>query len=114
MNSSRVTDKLTPSICESALEKFSASDDSLAGIIAANHIEVRDFMMLSLICDQGQLTIRQLMNALGLSLHSVIDCADRLCEGGLVEYNNGDLEVSDLASLRATAQGLTVAKRVLE
>ena len=46
-----ITD-LTRSICEEALDSFSQSDDSLADLIEDNHIEVRDFMVLSFVCDQ--------------------------------------------------------------
>lgn len=104
---------LTQSICEEALERFRATDDSLAGVLESNHIEVRDFMLLSFVCDQDGLSIQQVMSALGISLHTVSDCVDRLSHAGLAGYRNLEGGPDRSTVVVPTAQGKTIAKRVL-
>ena len=105
---------LTPSICEEALERFRQSEDSLAGLLEQNHVEVRDFMVLSFVCDQSGLDVPQLMSALRISRQSVIDCADRLTKAGLCRYGPGaDGEQPDRRVV-PTAAGRKLTRRVLE
>lgn len=68
----------TTSICEDALEQYRNGDDTLAGLIERNHIEVRDFMILSFVCDQGSMTVDRIESALGLSRESILSCVERL------------------------------------
>ena len=104
---------LTPSICEEALEGFANSDDSLADLIDANHIELRDFMILSFVCDQNEMVIGQLMRALGLSRTTIISCMERLQTAGLIHYKQAG-ETAELSDTVApTATGRTIAQRIL-
>lgn len=102
----QIPGELTPSICEEALNRFSESEDSLAGVIAQHSIEVRDFMLLSIVCDQVEMHIGQLSRALGLSNESVIDCIGRLIRADLVK--------ADRESITTTAAGRLVARRILD
>lgn len=113
LNKIRPPSDLTPSICEEALESFSKSDDSLAQLIEENHIEVRDFMILSFVCDQNELAVEQLMRVLGLSRTTVVNCIERLQAAGLVYYGQvGETaEASDRVS--PTAPGRTITHRIL-
>jgi hypothetical protein len=107
-------DDLTPSICEAALDRFRDSDDSLAGIIEQHHIQVRDFMALSLICDQEELGVDQLTRALGLSIESVIDCAERMMGAGLVQLNTDNGLLLDNCRIRSTAAGRLLTQKILD
>jgi DNA-binding MarR family transcriptional regulator len=114
MNAECQTKNLTPSICEEALENFSKSDDSLADLVAENHIEVRDFMILSFVCDQNEMAIGQLMSALGLSRATVTGCVERLQGAGLVHYSQVGETAEDSDRVSPTPPGRTITQRILE
>lgn len=114
MNRDRINDKLTRSICEEALERFSQSDDSLAGIIESHHIEVRDFIVLSFVCDQSELGVDQLVSALGLSRETVLFCVDRLVGADLVVYRQVATVTDPQRYVTPTPSGRTITRRILE
>ena len=113
MSDDRNRAELTPSICEEALERFRQSDDSLAGVLEENHIEVRDFMVLSFVCDQNGLGVEQLMSALRMSRHSINDCVERLVAAGLGAYEEGADAAVSPRRIVPTAAGRRLARRVL-
>ena len=96
----------SPSICEEALNRFSESEDSLAGVIEQHSISVRDFMMLSLVCDQTEMHLGQLGRALGLNNESVVECVGRLLNAGLVK--------TERETITTTAAGRLIAQRILD
>lgn len=112
MSDDRSNTDLTPSICEEALERFRQSEDSLAGLLEQNHVEVRDFMVLSFICDQNGLSVEQLMSALRMGQHSINDCVERLAAAGLGSYENGDGAATP-PQVVPTAAGRRLTRRVL-
>jgi DNA-binding MarR family transcriptional regulator len=105
--------KLTRSICEEALENFSQSDDSLADLIEDNHIEVRDFMVLSFICDQDEMTIDQLTRTLGLGRSTVVGCVERLQTAGLARYHLVAETADSSDRVIPTPAGRTITDRIL-
>lgn len=105
--------ELTPSICEEALTRFSESDDSLAGLIEQHHIEVRDFMVLSFICDQDAMSVGQLCSALGLSRHSTTDCVSRLIQAQLVTADLPDDPYVSTNRVTPTNAGKVLVRRIL-
>lgn len=113
MDRERKLEKLTPSICEEALERFSRSDDTLAGLIEASNIEVREFMILSFVCDQHNFSVGQIMRALGLSQETAFYCTDRLATAGLVRINAED-QRDPAAILSPTPAGRIIVRRVLD
>ena len=113
MTEKRHPRSLTPSICEEALTGFSESDDSLAGVIEKHHIEVRDFMILSFICDQDTMSVGQLSSALGLSRHTVIDCTSRLIQAQLANAAIPDDPQMSTNRVAPTAAGRILARRIL-
>ena len=113
MSQFRPPKDLTPSICEEALESFSDSEDSLAELIEENHIEVRDFMILSFVCDQNELTVEQLMRVLGLSRTTIIDCIERLQGAGLIDYGQAGETAEASGRVSPTAPGRTITERIL-
>ena len=107
-------DDLSTSICEAALSSFSESDDSLAGMIEQYRIEVRDFMFLSLLCDQESLELDQLQRALGLDEESIARSIERLTNAGLVKHNGYDASPEHVSDVRTTIAGRVLASRILE
>lgn len=105
---------LTPSICEAALDRFRQSDDSLAGVIEQHDINVRDFMILSLVCDQGNLEIEQLARALGLSTKSVIDCIERMMSAGLLRYHSDSSLLLTDKQIQSTDAGQLITQEILD
>ena len=104
---------LTRSICEEALENFSKSDDSLARLVEENHIEVRDFMILSFVCDQNELTVEQLMRVLGLSRTTIVGCVERLQSAGLIHYSQVGETAESSDQVSPICAGRTITQRVL-
>jgi len=114
LGNNRTRDDLTPSICEEALSRFSRSDDSLAGIIEQHDIDVRDFMLLSLVCDQGELSLEQLTRALGLDTESVAACIERLSNAGLLHVAVDVAALAMHSPVLATSAGQAFTRRVLD
>lgn len=114
MQDKRRPEDLTPSICEEALGRFSQSDDSLAGVIENNHIEVRDFMLLSFVCDQNVMSIAQLSGALGLSYQTTIDCVSRLVQAELARAENPGQSWASATRIVPTGAGRILARRILD
>ncbi len=75
-------------------------------------ITVRDFMLLSLLCDQESFDADQLERALGLDRRSVGACIERLTDAGLVKHNGTGTEF--VADVRTTVAGRLLAQRVLD
>lgn len=94
--------------------RFGDSDDSLAGMIEQYAITVRDFMLLSLLCDQASFDADQLERALGLDRPSVGACVERLTNAGLVKHNGIDASAEYAADIRTTVAGRLLAQRILE
>ena len=105
---------LTPSICEEALNRFRQSDDTFAGLIKEHNIEVRDFMILSFICDQNSMSIGQLCSALGLSRSSMIDCVSRLIKAQLAEADLSQDPHVSTNRVAPTESGHTLVHRILD
>lgn len=95
------------------MERFSRSDDTLAGLIEASNIEVRDFMILSFVCDQHNFSVGQIMRALGLSQETAFYCTDRLATAGLVKLTAQDQRDPE-AIVSPTPAGRIIVRRVLD
>lgn len=104
---------VSKSICEAALERYSLADDSLAKLIREASIEVRDFMLLSFVCDQVCMSMEQISRALGLDRSVSQQCIDRLIKAGLLQYEDVDGGVDDNAQVYATSSGYRVCKHIL-
>jgi DNA-binding MarR family transcriptional regulator len=113
LNTIRPPKGLTPSICEEALESFSKSEDSLAELIEENHIEVRDFMILSFVCDQNELTVDQLTRVLGMSRSTIVHCVERLQGAGLIHYGQAGETAEASDRVAPTAPGRDITERIL-
>ncbi len=104
--------QLTPSICEDVLEEFRNADDTLANLIESNHIEVRDFIILSFVCDQGEMTIDRIVSALGLSRETAMSCVERLGDMDFVTFEIDEPTQKIKGSVSATAFGRAITQRI--
>ena len=104
---------LSTSICEAALNQFGQSDDSLAGVIGEHDISVRDFMLLSLVCDQNCFDIDQLERALGLENDAVTRSVERLSAASLLCPDVDIPETSLDKRVCASEAGKKLARRIL-
>jgi DNA-binding MarR family transcriptional regulator len=99
------------SITEETVEQYIEAGDSRAGLIAKHGLKVRDFVLLSFASDQGPMQFDQLVNVLGPSQTSTLDCIDRLDQSGLIRQQkcpNG----SDVVLISATDRGMDFINRV--
>lgn len=96
------------------IDSVSQSDDSLAGVIEQHHIDVRDFMILSLVCDQGYFGVDQLTSALGLSTETVIDCIERMLSAGLVRTCPDDSPLLANSRIQSTSAGQVISQKILD
>lgn len=71
-------------------------------------------MILSFVCDQSELSVEQLMSALGLTRESVFDCIKRLRGAELVAYRKVATVTDPSETVTPTAEGRTLCRRVLE
>lgn len=104
---------LSRSICEEALNQFGQSDDSLAGVIGEHDISVRDFMLLSLVCDQNCLDTDQLGRALGLGNEEAFRSILRLSTAGMVRADPKLPPEKRDKRVCATDAGQELARRIL-
>jgi DNA-binding MarR family transcriptional regulator len=112
MNKKSPLGEITPSICEAAFEEYASLDDSLAELIHRNHIDVRDFIILSFVCDQGELGIEQIAQILGISLSGTGYCIDRLIEADLIQYKDVEEQPDSNRLICLTPSGRLVTLRV--
>lgn len=93
---------------EKNLQDFPNSGDSITQLVAKNGLDIRDFVVLSIICKQGVVSFDQLVQLIGLSPAKLSRCLDRL-EGGdftrSVESGNDEWKWS----IRPTDKGLVLS-----
>jgi len=104
--------EITPSICEAVFREYAKLDDSLAELIRENHVQVRDFIILSFVWDQGGLSTEQITQILGTTLTETRACIDRLLDSNLVQYIDGHDQSDPSHQIRLTHAGRLVALRV--
>ena len=107
---SSLTD-LRSSITEETVEEYLKVGDSLAGLIAKNGLQVRDFVLLSFVCDQGSMDIARLVNALGLGRSSTLNCINRLEKTGLIGQQTGPDDNESLL-ISATVLGRLAVQKI--
>jgi DNA-binding MarR family transcriptional regulator len=112
MNARISLGNITPSICEEAFERFTTVDVSLSEQIKKNGIQVREFIILSFVCDQNELSVEQISSILSLSCAKTKACVCRLEGANLVEYTNNDCDAHGNRSICPTPSGRSMALRV--
>ena len=112
MNKKSPLGEITPSICEAAFNEYADLDDSLAKLIQENRIEVREFIILSFVCDQGELTAEQIAQILGISMGKTHHCIERLIDAGLIDHASGKSNLDKDHPIRMTPTGRLVTLRI--
>ena len=99
------------SITEETVAQYLKVGDSLAGLIAEHDLHVRDFVLLSFVCDQGPMDIVQLVDVLGLGRSSTLGCIERLEKTGLIRQQTGSNDSESLL-ISATALGMAALNKI--
>ena len=102
---------LGPSIAEETAEQYRLIGVSMTGLIAEYGLKVRDFVLLSFVCDQGPMEIDQLVRALGLSKSSTLGFTDRLSKRGLIQQRPST-DGSDVLLISATDMGVVLLSKI--
>ena len=112
MNKKDLTATASLSICKAALEEYSLADDTLAESIKNASIEVRDFMLLSFVCDQNRLCADHISRAFGFESTETRTAIDRLLKAKLIELDGfADRKQTDRC-IRPTTNGRKVADQI--
>ena len=72
------------SIAGRAIALAVAQNDSLAAVLQASGMELRDFIVLSFVSDQGPIDTERLARLIGLDRDTTLRCIERLIAAGLV------------------------------
>lgn len=85
---------------------------SLASLLVSHDIQVRDFIMLSFLADQGLMSATQLAHAVGIEPESLMNGMKRLSEAGLMVGDSISICDDSESVLKITARGQDVAKQI--
>jgi DNA-binding MarR family transcriptional regulator len=100
------------SISGLSAEHFITQDDSLASLLLNHGIQVRDFILLSFLSDQGPLTILRLARAVGIEPSQVLHGLRRLSAADLVVREPSSTNDNLDGVARLTGRGENIAARV--
>lgn len=96
------------SISGEASALVTSGNASLAGVLAEWDMEVRDFIVLSFIADQGPIGCRSLGRMIGIDLQTTNKSVALLANAGFVEASG------TLDRLRVTSAGERLAQEMLQ
>jgi DNA-binding MarR family transcriptional regulator len=114
MNKKGSLGTINPSICEAAFAEYAKLDDSLAKLIQKNSIEIREFIILAYVYNQGVLSTGQIAQILGMSLTNTESCIDRLIGADLIQYSDGKDGSETDRLIQLTSAGRVLTSRVLD
>jgi DNA-binding MarR family transcriptional regulator len=114
MNKKGSLGAINPSICEAAFAEYAMLDDSLAKLIQKNSIEIREFIVLAYVYNQGVLSTGQIAQILGMSLTNTESCIDRLIGADLIQYSDGKDGSETDRLIQLTSAGRVLTSRVLD
>lgn len=91
---------------------FITKDDSLASLLLNHGIQVRDFILLSFLSDQGPMTMVKLARVVGIDPSQILQGVKRLSAANLLirEPSPTDDAVDSIAKL--TTRGEEIAARI--
>ena len=93
------------------LEQYARDCESIVGLIRKHGLEVRDFVLLSVICNQGITNTDRLVKLIELSSDTVSLCLERLAISKLIRPMAND-EPDSTAKVRASQRGMLLASRL--
>jgi len=104
--------KYDDSISGMSAALFVTKDDSLASLLLNHGIKVRDFILLSFLCDQGPMSILRLARVVGVEPEKTLRALRRLSSANLIllELAPPDDELESIA--RLTGRGKDIAGRI--
>jgi DNA-binding MarR family transcriptional regulator len=100
------------SISGLSAEHFITKDDSLASLLLNHGIQVRDFILLSFLSDQGPMTAVRLARVVGIEPSLILEGIKRLSAANLLvrEPSTTDDILDSVA--RLTTRGEEIASRI--
>ena len=93
---------------------FISKDDSLASLLLNHGIKVRDFILLSFLCDQGSMNVARLAHAAGVEPKQTLRGLRRLSAANLVIREPAAKSDELEAIARLTARGEEIAGRITD
>ena len=104
--------KKADSISGRSAEHFITKDESLASLLISHGIQVRDFIVLSFLSDQGPMSVARLSRTLGIDPRKIQRGLKRLSAANLVIRESSSNEDKFDSIARLTSRGEDVARRV--
>ncbi len=105
------SDDLDISLSGQAIALAVPENDSLAMVLQESGMELREFIVLSFVSDQGPLNIDRLARLIGIDLDTTSHCIRRLVNAGLLAIDVlADATESDVV---ATDLGNRIARKIL-
>ena len=98
--------------CPAAL--FISEDPSLASTLISHGIRVRDFLLLSLLADQGPMSIAQLSRSLRIEPERVANSLKLLADAGFLTRQPVDVSAPYSCIAQLTTKGQGIAGRMDE
>ena len=104
LDSDTKSDDTDISLSGQAIALAVAENDSLAGVLQASGMEMRDFIVLSFVSDQRPIDTERLARLIGLDRNTTLRCIERLIDAGLVVSDavadgfGGDVDTTDLGN----------------
>lgn len=95
---------------EEALESWREAGDSMGGLLERHGIEIREFVILSYLCEHANLTVQQIAEGVSLSVTTVDFCVSQLGKARLARQNNRP-ERNQSIQLAATRKGKFLVHR---
>jgi len=91
---------------------FITKDDSLASLLLNHGIQVRDFILLSFLSDQGPMTILRLARVVGIEPPKILDGVRRLSAANLLVREPSATDDTMDSIARLTTRGEDIALRI--
>lgn len=79
---------VAPRLHEEALESWREAGDSMGGLLERHGIEIREFVILSYLCEHADLTVQQIAEGVSLSGTTVDFCVSQLGKARLARQTN--------------------------
>jgi len=110
---SRKSDYASDSISGNSAAHFISKDDSLASLLINHGIDVRDFIFISFLFDQGPMSVSRISRIVGIEAEETLKGLKKLVAANLVTYDGGSTDEDSQESIaKLTTQGESVARRV--
>lgn len=106
------SDKNGNSIAGNSASHFVTGDDSLASLLLNHNIEVRDFIVLSFLSDQGSMSILRLSRVVGIEPQKALESIKRLAVASLVLRTPTESDAVYESAARLTARGERIASKI--